>query len=95
MIDILNQNCNYDTKYHQHKREHFKITHKSALLSQISPVGDFYVIRESSPSVEGLTAYRFLAVPAFILLRRFFISKHILYLLNCLYTFRDLSYFSI
>ena len=59
MIDILNQNCNYDTKYHQHKREHFKITHKSALLSQISPVGDFYVIRESSPSVEGLTAYRY------------------------------------
>ena len=35
-----------------------------ALLSQISSLEDFYVIRGFSPSVEGLTVYRFLVAPS-------------------------------
>ncbi len=40
---------------------------KQSLLSQISHLGDFYVIRGFSSSVEKLTAYRLLIVPCHIL----------------------------
>lgn len=86
VIYIRYQDCNDNTKYHQNDGEHFEITHKFALLSKISLCRDFYVIRGFSPSVEGLTAYRSLAVPDLIL------SEHPFYF-NCYFFYRQsLSY---
>ena len=80
VIYIRYQDRNDNTKYHQNDGEHFEITHKFALLSKISLCRDFYVIRGFSPSVEGLTAYRSLAVPDCILPERMFdIKQNICY----------------
>ena len=49
-----------------------------ALLSQISCMQDFYVIRGFSPPVEGLTAYHSHVVPRLILSKGLVCGKDIL-----------------
>ena len=61
------KNPDNDSMNHQYDGEQFKITHKLALLSQISRFRDFYEIGGSSPSVEEPTAYRFMTVSLIIL----------------------------
>ena len=87
VIYIRYQDRNDNTKYHQNDGEHFEITHKFALLSKISLCRDCYVIRGFSPSAEGLTAYRSLAVPDLIL------SEHLFYF-NCYFSLQTISVIS-